>query len=258
MTLPLCTTEGGSEAAVTAGGHLVPAAHTAVPWHARALLLAPRRVLEGLDRVAASGWQERAPSLWQIELGVLRMWERMIFRSDTVGTCHGGRVRTGWRARLLSWRAFRAPFLFAEGAITPWDLSGFLASREQIIRHLLGAHHDGTQFVYDLQLLQLHGGGLEELEARVREVVEERSPRATWLKDLTVFEGYHEALLAGVRRLLAGEEELAAADASDPDISFRAYLAWCAAQPSTPAETWRAWRAGRFTLRRGIVAGGAP
>lgn len=223
-----------------------------MPWHARLLLLAPRRVQRGLDRVVPAGLARVAPSLWQIELGVLRMWERMLFRSETIGTCAEGRVRPGWRARLLAWRPLRAPFLLLERAVTPWDLSGFLASRQQIIRHLLAAHHDGTQFVYDLQLLRLHPGGLEELEARAAEVARGESRRARWLQDLVVFEGYHAALLAAVRAVRAGADELDPADAADPDTSLRAYLAWCARQPGSPRETWRAWRAGRFTLRHGL------
>lgn len=223
-----------------------------IPWHAWLLLFQPRRVLRGLSRVEGVGLAERAPTLWQIELGVLRMWERMFFRSDTIGTCKDGRIRPNLRARLMNRRPLRFPFLVWERVITPWDLSGFLSSKQQAIRHLLGAHHDGTQFVYDLQLLQLHPGGLEELEQQAAAVAAGDTARARWLADLTVYEGYHQALLEGVRRVLEGADELDPDDAVDPDISFRAYLRWCARQPATPAETWAAWRAGRFTFRHGV------
>ena len=31
---------------------------------------------------------DEVPNLFQIELGVVRMWLRVLFRSDTVGTSH--------------------------------------------------------------------------------------------------------------------------------------------------------------------------
>ena len=55
-----------------------------------------------------------------------------------------------------------------------------------------------------------------------------RRSRARWLRDLTVFEGYHEALLVAVEAALGGKLELSDADARSPDVSLRAYLAWCA------------------------------
>lgn len=223
------------------------------PWHAWLLLYLPRRVQQGLSRVVEVGLVDRTPTLWQVELGVLRMWHRILFRSETIGTCHDQRVRPTWRARLLAWRPLRGPFLFWERAITPWDLSGFLASRDQIRRHLLGAHHDGTQFVYDLQLARLHPGLLPELREAAAAVVEGRDPRGEWLRDLCVFQGYHEALLAAVDAVLAGADELAEDDGHDPDISFRAYLRWCLRQPPTPAATWDAVKAGRFRFPQGLL-----
>jgi hypothetical protein len=153
----------------------------------------------------------------------------------------------------LYWRPARFPFLVWERAITPWDLSGFLSSRAQILRHLIGAHHDGTQCVYDLQLLALHPGGLQDLRDRARAIVNGSDPRAAWLRDLVVFEGYHERLLVAAEAVLAGAEEIDPNDAYNPDISLRAYLRWCSRQPGTPTEAWNAWRAGRFTFEQGVA-----
>lgn len=219
-------------------------------WHARLLLYAPDRVEAGLERVRAAGWLP-APNLWQIELGVLRMWERMLLRSETIGVGSMPR-RPGRRAALWSWRPLRFFPLALGRHIAPWDLSGLLSSQEQILRHLLGAHHEKNQHVYDLQLLSLHPGGLAELRQRAAAVVSGQDPEAGWLRDLVVFEGYHERLLAGAEALLGGAEEIDPADADNPDVSFRAYLRWCARQPPTPALTWRAYRSGRFTLRGGL------
>ena len=65
-----------------------------------------------------------------------------------------------------------------------------------------------------------------------------------WLRDLCVYEGYHEQLLAAVEQAVAGQPLLSPAEADDPDISFVAYMGWCAQQPASLreslAEVWRA------------------
>ncbi len=210
------------------------------PWHAWVLLAWPGAVARALARLAARG---PTPTLWQVELGVLRMWHRVCFRSETIGTCSAHPVRRTLRARLLRWRPLRFPFLLWERAIAPWDMSGLVSSRERVLRHLLGAHHDADQFLYDLEMLDLHPGAVEELLVRVEAVLDGADPRAAWLRDLCVYERYHEDLRDGVRAYLDG-----AAASDDPDISFLAYLAWCRAQPASPGETWRRWRAGTWRL----------
>jgi len=207
------------------------------PW-AYLLLLSPDRVEERLARIRAAG--RRAPNSWQIAQGVLHMLHRLVFRSDTVGTS-AAPVRDSWRARLLKWRPLRLPFLLAERAVAPLDLSGLLSSRERILRHLLGAHHDRHQFVYDLEMLSLDDGALDELVERASAVVSGADPRAAWLRDLTVFEGYHESLLEAAERARRGDLGLPAPEAADPDVSFFAYLDWCAAQPPTPRASLAAW-----------------
>ena len=221
---------------------------TPIPWHARLILLRPRRVLANLKAVHESPQDLPKPSLWQLELAVLRMWQRILFRSQTIGTSVGNPVRPGWRARLLDLRGIRFFFLLFEGSVRPWDLSGLLSTPQNLMRHLLGTHHDGAQFVYDLEILALHAGQLDELRAQARALIEQDTPRSRWLRDLCVYEGYHEALLAAVERARAGDFADETPDANDPDIRFRALLAWAARQPATPRETWRAWRRGEFQL----------
>jgi hypothetical protein len=218
------------------------------PWLARLLLLDPGGVQRNLERARKAGIVQRTPNAWQLTLGILRMWHRIAFRFDTIGTSRAHAVRPTWRARVLRRRPLRLPFLLAERAIAPWDLTGLLSPPERILRHLLAAHHDGAQAAYDLEILSAHEGRLEELRERARAIVEQDTPRARWLRDLTVFERYHEELLALVERRLAGEPVLSLAAAADPDISFAAYVDWCARQPATPEATWRAWREGRFRL----------
>ncbi len=220
-------------------------------WYLYPLLLDPAGVERSLDRIRAAGLVERAPNAWQIALGVLRMQHRLLFRSDTIGTCRTHPVRSTLRARVLQLRVARFPFLLAERAIAPLDLSGLLSSPERVIAHLLGAHHDGNQFAYDLQMLAVHPGMLERLRDQVRAIVERDGPRARWLRDLCVFEGYHESLLEAVERALRGDFGLPPHEAADPDVSFVAYLRWCAAQPATPAETLRELRRGAYSIARG-------
>ena len=216
----------------------------AEPLRRGALLLFPRRVRASLRRVSEAEVVPRTPNLWQVTQGVMRMWYRVYFRPESIGTCREQPVRATLRARVLEKRPLRFPFLLAERAIAPLDFSGLASTKERVIRHLLGAHHDANQFVYDLEMLALYEGALEELAARTRAVVEGSDPRARWLRDLVVYEGYHESLLAAVERALEGDFALDDAERSDPDVSFAAYLRWCAAQPQTPRETLAAWRRG--------------
>jgi hypothetical protein len=202
---------------------------TDAPWYVRALLPGSARIEQSLARVRDAAIVDVTPTTSQIARGVLRMVHRLVFRSETVGTCANHPVRATWRARLLHFRAIRIPFLLAERAIAPLDLSGLASPPERIIRHLLAAHHDGVQFAYDLELLALWPGRLRELRDAVSDIVRHDTPRARWLRDLVVFDGYHEALLAAIEVVLRGETLLTPSEALDPDVSLRAYLAWCAA-----------------------------
>jgi hypothetical protein len=221
------------------------------PWLVRVLLGEPERVLARLGRMRARGVVDAAPNGWQLSLGVLRLWHRTLVRSETVGTSPGGTVRATWRARLLANRAVRLPCLLLERAVAPLDFTGLRSSPERVIRHLLGAHHDGNQFVYDLELLA-GDGELEQLRRRVTELLAHGDrPRTRWLRDLTVFEGYHESLAAAVERAIAAGPAMTEAEAADPDLTFRGYVRWCALQPPTLAATLDAWRAGRFAFDSG-------
>ncbi|MSP25546.1 MAG: hypothetical protein EXR75_10350 [Myxococcales bacterium] len=215
----------------------------------RLALLAPSEVRSGLERLRMSGRFAVIPNVWQVTLGVLRMWHRVLFRPETIGTCADYPVRPTWRARVLYHRPLRFPFLLAERAIAPWDFSGLISSEERIFCHLLASHHDGHQFAYDLELLASFPGALEVLRDKVQRVVSTDDARTRWLRDLCVFERYHESLLEAVLKVEKGECMLSPEEAADPDISFAAYLDWCARQPPTPAATFATLKNG--TLRLG-------
>lgn len=228
------------------------------PLHALGLLF-PRTIARNLERLRASGLVAagEVPNLWQIQLGVLRMWHRVFFRPESIGQSQDFAVRNTWRARLLERRPLRFPFLLRERAVHPLDFSGLASSTARIHRHLLGAHHDGVQFLYDLQLLRMHDGSdalLRAVRDEARAVVEGTHPRAAWLRDLVVYERYHENLLAAVEAFLDGSFDASPEERADPDIDFLAYARFCARQPKTPAATLRALREGRYTIAEGVAA----
>lgn len=188
------------------------------------VLVDPKRIAAQLARAHAAGLSERLVTPEQVYAGIVRMWKRVLFRSETIGTSTQP-VRANARARLLAFRGVRLPFLLAERFVAPFDFSGLLSSPERIIRHVLGAHHQPEQLVYDLELLSMQPGALAQLEAEARAIVESDSSRARWLKDLCVHVGYHESVVDAVRHFRAGS--------LDPDLSLRGFLTWCSEQPLT-------------------------
>ena len=225
----------------------------AYPWHAHLLLWSPARVTASLQQIAAAGVVPHTPNLWQVELGVLRMLHRIVFRSETVGQSHDQPPRTSWRAQIWRLRPLRAPFLLAHGALRPWDLSGLASQPDDIAQHLLGTHHERLQFVYDLHILALYPGALSTLRERAHAVVTGADPAATWRRDLCVYENYHESLLAELDRVLGEGFALPDAPARNPDVSLHAWLTWCARQPQTPQAAWTAWRRGELSFAGGLL-----
>ena len=205
----------------------------------------PERVKDKLERLTKSG-VERVPTLWQVALGALYMRHRVIFRSATIGTGETP-IRATLRARLLSYRVLRFPFLVWEQVISPFELTGLASSPEFLERHLLGAFHPLDHGMYDLHILSLYPGRLEGLRERASGVASGQTLRGLWLQDLCVHEGYHSTLVRLIDRAMAGD--FRPEDLEVPaDTCLEGYLAWCVAQPKTPRETWQAWRAGHFSL----------
>ena len=62
------------------------------------------------------------------------------------------------------------------------------------------------------------------LEARA--IVAGADPESEFFRDLCVYDGYHESLVAACERALRGDYGLSSEDAASPDISFAAYLRW--------------------------------
>lgn len=77
------------------------------------------------------------------------------------------------------------------------DPTGFLSRRDTIIGHLMQVTHANP--AYDLQLLEAHEGGLEELERQVEAMLAGTHPRATSIGAIVEDPGYHARLLGYVR-----------------------------------------------------------
>ncbi len=206
-----------------------------------------------LATLRAAGVVDVEPTPWQLCLGALRLWHRALFRPETVGTAPDGVVRPTWRARLLANRALRLPALLASRAVVPHDFTGLRSPPAALIRHLLGAHHQADQFGFDLELLAGYGE-LATLAAAVADVQTRDDEQARWLRDLTVFDGYHAQLATAVAEAQAHGVVMSDAEARDPDRTFIGAMRWCAAQPATPRATWQAWRAGTFAFDSGARA----
>ena len=75
-----------------------------LPWYARLVLVRPQQIQDNLDRIRAAEIVERTPNPWQIFLGVVRMWNRILFHSGPIGTSDTAPMRDGWRPRLrIGW-----------------------------------------------------------------------------------------------------------------------------------------------------------
>ncbi|MBX3192951.1 MAG: hypothetical protein KF819_38555 [Labilithrix sp.] len=74
------------------------------------------------------------------------------------------------------------------------DPIGLLSDRDVIIGHLMQVVHANPH--YDLQLLEAHDDGLEELERQIAALIAGTHPRARSIGAIVEDPGYHERLLA--------------------------------------------------------------
>jgi len=209
------------------------------------LLPRPDRTRRNLEALHAAGQIDEIPTLFQVFMGVLYMRYRIVFRSDTVGVDSVPQRETV-RAARMAWRVFRAPFLLWERVIAPFDMTGFAATPDFLVRHLVGAYHPGENATYDLSLLAGHPGYLEKAHERVKDVVADPEH---WYRDLVVYEGYHDRLLKLVERALEGDFSLSDSEAIASDASLRGYVRWCCSQPASFAQAVGALRRGEISLR---------
>lgn len=209
----------------------------------------PNRVADRLQKLAAMGIVDDPPNMWQLWLGATLVRHRALFRSETVGLSTEHPVRDTWRARLFQFRPLRSPFLLFGRRIHPHDTTGLATRRDHLIKHIIGAHHESDDFAYDLQILTTEPGALEELRDEARAVVSGDHPKAAFLRDLCVYEGYHEQVLATVEDWLErGGLEDPDRDHLNADKTLAGWLTWCSRQPPTLRDTLRAMRRGELSF----------
>ena len=219
----------------------------------RFVLRNPERVEWHLKKLYAHGRIDVQPNLWQVTMGVLYMLHRMIFRPATIGL-DDSPVRNTWRAKLLQYRPVRFPFLIWNKAIDPIDLTGLSGTMQRKHSHLVGAYHPGDNALYDLECMTCDPEALQALRADVVNILENPSARAAFLKDLTVYEGYHERLLTLIDRALVGDFAPAVGKEDHPDTTLRGFLRWCATQPETPESTLHAFLRGELHFGPGLTS----
>ncbi len=77
------------------------------------------------------------------------------------------------------------------------DPTGFMSHPDAIIGHLLQVTHADP--IYDVQLLSIHPGGLDELERQIEQILAGTHPRSESIGAIIEDPGYHARLLEYVR-----------------------------------------------------------
>jgi hypothetical protein len=86
------------------------------------------------------------------------------------------------------------------------DPTGFFSTRDNIIGHVMQVVHANPR--YDLQLLEAHERGLEELESQVEAMIRGEHPRSESIRAVVEDPEYHARLLEYVRAYRADRDAL--------------------------------------------------
>lgn len=160
-------------------------------------MLDPRLRQARLQAMAERGWIEQMPTAWQLTLGSAHMLLGYILPSNVQFYEHYDQPH--WWQQLI--RVLDEP-----SAVM--DPVGFGLSAEMLVSHLVQVVHSSAG--YDVALLDLIPGGLEQLEAELDLLVAGRHPRQSALDALVERPGYHARLREAVRAYRA-----------DPSASWR-------------------------------------
>lgn len=191
-----------------------------------------------LARLEALGYLERAPTRLQLVVGsidMLRFWIEPA-------------ARDYYQRRGISFGMHQVLRVLDDPS-SMIDPLGFLVDRDVIIGHLMQVVHANP--AYDLQLLEAHEGGLEELERQVEQMLAGTHPRARSIGAIVEEPDYHARLLEYVRAYRADRRAARAPVRENVEASehFRrverafgtlpAALRYFARLPSTPsAAAW--------------------
>lgn len=146
-----------------------------------------RRRLETLQQ---RGYIERRPNRWQIIFGGLDMVRFVIEPA----------ARDYYTQKGISFN-FHQLLRWLDDPVSVIDPTGFMSERDTIIGHVMQVVHLNP--VYDLQLLEMFPDGLDSLEEQVAQMVAGTHPRQQTIGAIVEDVGYHERLLAYIRRYRA-------------------------------------------------------
>ena len=139
-----------------------------------------------LERLHDLGLIERVPTRVQLVFGAVDMLRFFIVPA----------AEDYYRSKGIDFR-FHQVLRFLDDPASIVDPTGFLSARDVIIGHLMQVVHANPQ--YDLQLLESHEGGLDDLEAQVVAMIAGTHPRARSIGAIVEDDGYHARLLDYVR-----------------------------------------------------------
>jgi hypothetical protein len=141
---------------------------------------------ERLERLRALGYIERVPTRLQLVVGAIDMLRFWISPA----------ADDYYRSRGIGF-AFHQLLRVLDDPSSMVDPTGFLSTRDNIIGHLMQIVHANP--AYDLQLLESHEGGLEELERQIEAMLEGTHARAASIGAIVEEPDYHPRLLRYVR-----------------------------------------------------------
>lgn len=139
-----------------------------------------------LARLFALGYLPKAPTRIQIAVGAIDMLRFWISPA----------AADYYEQKGISY-GFHQLLRVLDDPASMIDPTGCFSSRDTIIGHLLQVVHANP--AYDLQLLDTHEEGLDELERQIEAVMDGSHPRARSIGAIVEEPGYHARLLAYVR-----------------------------------------------------------
>lgn len=161
-------------------GKLERAGHTLANYMHR------RRVEDRLRTLQDLGLIEEPPNRTQMIFGSLDMFRFFIV------PC----AADYYRSKDISF-GFHVLLRVLDDPASMMDPTGFLSHRDAIIGHLLQVTHADP--VYDIQLLAVHPGGVDELEQQLEQILAGTHPRGESIGAIIEDPDYHARLLEYVR-----------------------------------------------------------
>ncbi|MGZ3422796.1 MAG: hypothetical protein ACXWUG_24210 [Polyangiales bacterium] len=149
-----------------------------------------------LERLRGLGLIQEIPTRLQLVVGALDMLRFFIVPA----------AADYYASKGIDFR-FHQVLRFLDDPASLVDPTGFLSARDVIIGHLMQVVHANPR--YDLQLLESHEGGLDDLEAQVLSMLEGTHPRARSIGAIIEDPGYHARLLDYVRAYKRDRDSLA-------------------------------------------------